>query len=722
MPRIRIKDFYGIAPRYNRRDLPIGAAQEAINCRFDSGDLAPFPGFVTEAGSLLGTSGSDIGNLFWYRFGDLSRFIAFGSDFEMTAARSPVPEDTHRRYYWCIREEGARAISLADFENPTPNGLPTGSGASYRDFQGYRLGIPAPSNVPVLSGNDSLNSVGFGTNNTITSITRTNPVTVNTENAPGFEEGQRVRISIDPDLPLPDDDSGDGGVPPGSGGGNENPEIGQIWALDGLEGIIANVGPNSFDISGINTAPFDEFADEDIGALTVTRYTVDSDLESRAYVFTYVSQFDEEGPPSPASNIVDILEDGSVLLDIGDIEHDLDSHGGTRDYIDRIRIYRIAAGTTGAAYLLVGTLYFDGNPSPDSDVEWVSAPTTNNPSLAWSATISDSIPSISLGEPIPSSRWYPPPNDLWGILQLPNGIMAGWKNNTVYFSDSYLPHAWNPDNTLTLLDDVVGAESYGNVMVIGTVGRPYLVTGIDPSSMRDQRLEMHAPLINRRAIVDAGSGVMYVADNGLVWIGSGGPRYMTFERFKKEDWIGFVINHKQAVFLDRWMILYSPGLQPICFTVTGTGSVECSLLDIDISAATRRDNSLAMVLKQSLPGNTYRQVRLFSEDETNLPAYWKSGLLYSRTPLNFSTCQVFAENYPVTMTFKYINPTSYQSPVSGQPDLDVLSEKQYVVQGPEPFRMESGYLTREFEVVFETQYRIQEIVLSTSMDELKVTT
>lgn len=723
MVALRIDRWRGLAPRFNRRQIPIGAAQIARNLRFDSGDMKPLQKAISSNLPPLGGVGAEIGNLFWYRRGDKTRFGAFGENMRVSGMRSPVPEDSHNRWYFNIHgsndEDGLFAVDLTDPDVPYPPGS-AGSGANYRDFIGYKVGVPAPQEAPVASKADaSLAEVGHGTDNGITSLSRTNPMTVNTASEHDFELGQRVRLKVDEDYPRPDDgEEGDG--PPPENGGNDNPDDGQVWALDGLEGVVRDVSANSFDLLGISTTGFQEFTDNDLQALNIKRLLTDSELESRSYVFTYVTEFDEEGPPSEPSNIIDIEKEGVASLQVGDSSFDPDD-GGSRQWVNRIRIYRTVAGDSDTLFVLVGTLPYDGGQSQDSSVAWTSEPSAPSPENEWTGDIEDSVESVSLGEPLPSDGWYPPAAGLEGVELMPNGILVGWKENELHFSEPYLPHAWNPDYVKTLDHDIVGAQVAAGTLVVGTRGRPYVVQGADPASMQDRKLNQHAPLLHPRAIADAGDGVIYSADNGLVWANAGGAQVIT-SNWTKQTWLPAVENRDRMEYFDGYAFLYAPGVEPLVLSLI-EGQAESAYLDEDFSAAVRRDNSLAIVKKQS--GGPYRAIHYFNEDRDNegspvrMTGVHRSGMVSIRRPVNVAVGQVFADGYPITLKVRSPKPTSYPDPVEGQPDLEDFREHEYTVEGPEPFRLVPGYMSREYEIEIESEHRVESVLLATSMDDLR---
>lgn len=713
MSAIRIDRFGGLAPLYNRRRLPAGQAQIAENVRFDSGDLRP----LQASESFAAQPSADVGNLFYYRRGSNTKYIAFGSDMVVTAARSPVANDEHNRWYWCIAGEGAFAI--ADPLNPSPAGVAssTGVGAGFREFEGYRLGIPAPGGTVTATDQTGVAAVGFGTGNAITAVSSTNPATVQTASAHGFENGQRVRITIDPAYnagPQPPPPSPDPNAPPSDG--EASPTSG-FEALDGVETTVAGVTETAFDLVGVNLSTVNIIGAMELGVLTIERVVADADKEDRAYIFTYVSIFGEEGPPSQPSNIVTtVAEDGVVSVDIADVGHSVNTQGGSRDNVSLIRVYRRVGGTQGGAWLFVGELGY-GGAEPSDGLTWDSAPNSPDPSNGWSATFVDAVPSVGLGESLQSERWFPPPNGLEGMRMMPNGFLIGWKGNTLYTSEPNLPHAWNPDNTKVLDDEIVGAQSYGNTLVVGTYSRPYQVVGADPAALQARKTELDAPLLSPRNIIDAGTGVLFPTSDGLAWVGRSGARMLTDERYDRQTWLQAIAPRRQGVFHDERAIFFSPGVAPLLVDLNG-GRPEFSYLpDADYGAAVSTDDELVVVVKNDAT-DRYGDYHTFNTGAA-LTTTWRSGLFAMTKPVNLAIGQVFADGYPVTVKVRRIDPTSYPQPVAGQPDLDDFTVQQYSVSGPEPFRMQADYMSREFEIEIQCNTRVQFATFATSLDELR---
>ena len=189
---------------------------------------------------------------------------------------------------------------------------------------------------------------------------------------------------------------------------------------------------------------------------------VTSLLETRVYLFTYVTSLGEEGPPSAASNAINVRTVGSTtrLTGLGTV-----APTNYVGYITAKRIYRTLSGSLTTEYQLVDEI-------PISQ-----------------ATYDDTILGSALNEVIPSITWSPPPTGSFGITQMANGIMLVFKGYDVYPSEAYLPYAYPANYSLSVDFPIVGGASIGTSAIIVTAGNPYLLTGSDPSALSLIKLE-----------------------------------------------------------------------------------------------------------------------------------------------------------------------------------------------------------------------------------------
>ncbi len=156
---------------------------------------------------------------------------------------------------------------------------------------------------------------------------------------------------------------------------------------------------------------------------------------------------------------------------------------------------------------------------------------------AAATTFTDNVPTDELGAEIASTEWDPPPDGLFGLTALPNGLMAGFQGRDMYFCEPYRPYAWPEKYRLAFQFPVVGAAVIDSATVVVTTGTPYIVTGVDPSAM-DQRPASASlpPGVSKRSIVSSGSDAYYASDSGICRVGAGVARVDTAGLFSPAQW------------------------------------------------------------------------------------------------------------------------------------------------------------------------------------------
>ena len=235
-------------------------------------------------------------------------------------------------------------------------------------------------------------------------------------------------------------------------------------------------------------------------------------LEARAYVYTYVSAFGEESPPSPPT-VLTGWSNGTWTIDL--FQPPPDQLGITRD-LTSINIYRSITGTGGAT-----TFFFVAN-----------VPITQ---AVYTDVISDAVVATNLQ--LTSQLYTPPPEDLQGICLMPNGMMVGFRSNELWFCQPFLPHAWPSSYTLTTEYPIVGIGVSGTSLVAATLGAPYITQGVSPGSMTATQIQHSEPCIARGSVLGNNDGVYYASPNGLILVTSAGSVTNTTEIWiTREKW------------------------------------------------------------------------------------------------------------------------------------------------------------------------------------------
>ena len=234
-----------------------------------------------------------------------------------------------------------------------------------------------------------------------------------------------------------------------------------------------------------------------------------SELEDRSYVYTYVNEFGEEGPPSPASTATPLLDGQSVLISGLDLPPTIGYN------INLVRLYRTNSTEAGTEYQFVK--------------EFSVARTTR-----------DDVLSKNLGEVISTTSWDPPDPDMVGIIALPNGILVGFNGKQLYFSEPYFPHAWPAEYDQAVEYDIVGIAAFGNSVAVMTKGWPYIATGSHPRNMNVRAVKINQACLSKEGIASDGDRVYYPSPDGLVEVSVNGIGVKTDKWLDPKDWQAYL--------------------------------------------------------------------------------------------------------------------------------------------------------------------------------------
>lgn len=234
-----------------------------------------------------------------------------------------------------------------------------------------------------------------------------------------------------------------------------------------------------------------------------------------SYVYTWVTQNGEEGPPSPPTTVTGKI-DATYHLTMS-VPTVLQT---ANRQLTKTRIYRTVISAQGVANfyfvaeLPIATLTYDDNCAVMTDAVIISNETLNT--VTWSA----------------------PPHDLQGLVTMPNGMIAGWRKNEVWFCEPYYPHAWPVQYIIGVDPTIVGLGVYNQSLIILCEGQPYAATGIRPGAMALSKVQPLEPCTSRRSIVNTPNGVLYASPNGLVNITPAGAVNLTIQKILKDQWSG----------------------------------------------------------------------------------------------------------------------------------------------------------------------------------------
>ena len=344
--------------------------------------------------------------------------------------------------------------------------------------------------------------------------------------------------------------------------------------------------------------------------------------EANAYVYTFVSDLYEEGPPSLPSN--DVTRFYNADGDIQSVKITMRTsapypNDGGDSGVVRKRIYRTLTGASGVtSWQMVAEV-----------------------SLATSS-YTDSKHNTELGLGLVSTLWDAPPAGLSGLTLMPNGVMAGFLGTDIYLSVPYQPHAWPTDYIVNVGSQVVGMDAIGVTLVVGTVDAPYLISGLDPATASPSRMEFQQVCASKRSFAAMDQmGIAYASEEGLVLVAPGGGRFLSNELYDKESWQALEPATFKSVYHDGSYVAFNDE-KAIAINPENTGAIEFS--DVGVKVV-YQDLELDRIWVIDHDRRLREWRTTVVESDALREMTWKSKL-HAYTSRAYSSAQVIAETYP----------------------------------------------------------------------------
>ncbi len=244
------------------------------------------------------------------------------------------------------------------------------------------------------------------------------------------------------------------------------------------------------------------------------------EVQDFAYVFTFVTGFGEEGPPSDPSTVITWTSPQVIKVEMPSTSNPSTSNHNLGSGA-RKRVYRANAGSSAAFFQLV------------ADVPYTQT------------SITDNKASSALAEVLPSEGWIGPPDDntslypdgpMQGLIAVGNGVFCGFAGTRLCFSEPFLPHAWPIQYRITIENEIVGISATNNGVIVMTKGFPYFVTGTDPAAMTAIQVDVAQSCVNKKSIVDMGEYVLYAGPDGLVQVSNTTGQVISREFISAAQW------------------------------------------------------------------------------------------------------------------------------------------------------------------------------------------
>jgi hypothetical protein len=403
------------------------------------------------------------------------------------------------------------------------------------------------------------------------------------------------------------------------------------------------------------------------------------EFEEVFYVYTWVTEWDEESPPSPPTDIVQYSDGVVVRID------SLDTPPAGR-MVDRVRFYRSQTSAMGNTSLYYVHEMPVANTSFDHDL-----------SLA------------EMAEPLPSNDYDTPPASMKGLISLPNGIMAAFDGKELLFSEPYRPHAWPEKYRLFSDYQIVALAAFGPYIAVLTTGTPYLVQGTHPDSMSMQKIEEQLPCLSKAGAIDVGYAVVYPSTEGLVVLQSGGPQVISKSLFTRSEWTAL----RPETFIAG---AYSGRYVFSCDGVLPGGAEKTGVIDLsgEMPFLIRSDIDAVAMFTDFRSGKLYWAdsggAGILAWDEADQTSYataiWRTALLDLPAPSNFAAILIEADDVGT--------PPSFTARIYADGIL-----RHTITTYNAPQRLPSGFLADRWEIEVEGNVSVSSIALGGSFEDLQ---
>ena len=348
----------------------------------------------------------------------------------------------------------------------------------------------------------------------------------------------------------------------------------------------------------------------------------DTDPVDTVVMVTYVTGWGEEGPPSAASNQIQIYP--GETLDVTGIPS---APAGAYNVVS-VRIYVVSVTSDGQ-----GAAKF-----------WKSV-------AVGTASTSGLLDYGALQETLEQPYQLAPPTDLFGIMAHPNRFLIGFSKNMVCRSEVNRGHGWPSQYQDPMDSDIVGGCTIGSATVICTKNSTVIGEASDPLNYSFVTLQsLRQPCVSKRSIVATDSGVAYASADGLVVVDVGrSAGVVTLANITEEQWRSYKP--------ETMMCAYFAG-RVLAFFDRGEGSRGC--LEIDLARKHITESTLYATAAHAVP----RLKALYLQVGDDI-VKWRYGA--SRRTLKwgsptrefdrrryFAAGRVVATTYPLTFR-QYIN-------------------------------------------------------------------
>jgi hypothetical protein len=260
---------------------------------------------------------------------------------------------------------------------------------------------------------------------------------------------------------------------------------------------------------------------------------------------------------------------------------------------------------------------------------------------AATTTYADTIAATALGEAIPTLDSFTPPKNGHSMVALANGALAMLAGNEVCLSEQYKPYSWPLANRYAFSGVGVALCAAGNSVIVLTDSFPVVATATVPEAASLARLPTYAPCISKRGVVDIGGGCLYPSHDGLYLTTPGDSKNITDALYRYDEWQDRrPASFKAAFFDQRYYAMHDGGAGQ---------TARILVLDLaDPDSVTEVDERVDTLYANPVDGLLYagKGNKIFQwdgDDANRYLSFWKSREYQLGAPVNFGWAQVHAQ-------------------------------------------------------------------------------
>lgn len=360
-------------------------------------------------------------------------------------------------------------------------------------------------------------------------------------------------------------------------------------------------------------------------------------------------------------------------------------------------------------------------------------------------TYTDSKKDEELGEVMPSTDWVPPPPKLRGLVSLPGGVLAGFVDNTLWFSEPGQPHAWPVKYQRTVNAPIVGLSTFANSVLVTTRDRSFIASGVDPFNMALTELETDQSCISADSVVDMGGSAIYASPRGLVRVSNMTPEWITKQLFTPAQWAQLnPASIRATVWEGRYLCFFDGQPAYAAYGVNGVTTYPAAMSIVpgaDIDGITWYTATARRVVTDPYDDKVYfingTNRYIWNNGANNAKCFWRGKFLQSPESLSFSWLQVQGEQYETTV--RYYSEEGYTlvfeaviGVTNSTTRVTPFTAKQYNSAGAVTrtfagnaldgtIRLPAGRRSRFHVVEIETQGQVRQVLFTQSGVELRST-